>query len=80
MAPKKERDEALNEFVSAPTGLPLAGPLMAIQSNRIFSSMVEELLMDVVLQSHQEIARSKSVCEICHTRYAFTFHLHYEWV
>ena len=28
--------------------------------------------MDVVLQSHQEIARAKSVCEICHTRYAFT--------
>lgn len=51
MAPKKERDEALNEF-----------------SNRIFSAMLEELLMDVVLQSHQEIARSKSVCEICHTR------------
>ncbi|GJE87788.1 Sgf11 domain-containing protein [Phanerochaete sordida] len=51
MAPKKERDEALNEF-----------------SNRMFSSMLEELLMDVVLQSHQEIARSKSVCEICHTR------------
>ncbi|EKM48266.1 uncharacterized protein PHACADRAFT_214878 [Phanerochaete carnosa HHB-10118-sp] len=51
MAPKRERDEALNEF-----------------SNRIFSSMLEELLMDVVLQSHQEIARSKSVCEICHTR------------
>ena len=44
--------------------------LRCVQSNRIFSSMVEDLLMDIVLQSHQEIARAKSVCEICHTRYA----------
>jgi len=51
MAPKKERDEALNDF-----------------SSRIFSAMLEEVLMDVVLQSHQEAARFKSVCDICHTR------------
>lgn len=50
MAPKKERDEALNDF-----------------SARIFASMLDELLMDVVLQSHEEIARSRSLCEICHT-------------
>ncbi len=25
--------------------------------------------MDVVLQSHQEVARFNAVCDICHTRY-----------
>ncbi|KAI0803075.1 hypothetical protein BC629DRAFT_1591169 [Irpex lacteus] len=51
MAPKKERDEALNDF-----------------SARIFSGLLEEVLMDVVLQSHQEVARFHAVCDICHTR------------
>ncbi|KAI0085611.1 hypothetical protein BDY19DRAFT_964785 [Irpex rosettiformis] len=51
MAPKKERDEALNDFTA-----------------RIFSGLLEEVLMDVVLQSHQETARFNAVCDICHTR------------
>ena len=42
--------------------------LRCVQSNRIFSSMVEDLLMDIVLQSHQEIARNRAICDICHTR------------
>ncbi|KAL4243184.1 SAGA-associated factor 11 [Abortiporus biennis] len=37
-------------------------------SSRIFSTMLEEVLLDVVLQSHHEIARSKVVCPICHTK------------
>ncbi|KAI0690671.1 hypothetical protein BC835DRAFT_1417615 [Cytidiella melzeri] len=37
-------------------------------SARIFSAMLEEVLMDVVLQSHQEVARFNAVCEVCHTR------------
>ncbi|KZT74845.1 hypothetical protein DAEQUDRAFT_8937 [Daedalea quercina L-15889] len=36
-------------------------------SGQIFSAMVEDALMDVVLESHQAIARSKRVCDICHT-------------
>ena len=33
--------------------------------------MLEEVLLDVVLQSHQELARSKAICNICHTRYVW---------
>lgn len=43
-----------------------------LQSAKIFADMLDEILMDVVLQSHQEIARSVAVCDICHTRYAAT--------
>lgn len=32
--------------------------------------------MDVVLQSHQEVARSNAVCGICHTRYARDYTLY----
>lgn len=32
--------------------------------------MLDEIVMDVVLQSHQEIARSKTICPRCHKRYA----------
>ncbi|OCH96577.1 hypothetical protein OBBRIDRAFT_765459 [Obba rivulosa] len=35
---------------------------------KIFSEMVEYVLMDEVLEAHQEIARSRSVCDVCHTR------------
>lgn len=31
--------------------------------------MLEGIVMDVVLQSHQEIARSRTICPRCHTRY-----------
>ncbi|OSD05987.1 hypothetical protein PYCCODRAFT_1431810 [Trametes coccinea BRFM310] len=37
-------------------------------SATIFSAMLEEILMDVVQQSHKEIARARAVCDICHTR------------
>ncbi|RPD63178.1 hypothetical protein L227DRAFT_416616 [Lentinus tigrinus ALCF2SS1-6] len=39
-----------------------------MQSSTIFSAMLEEILMDVVQQSHKEIARSRAVCDVCHTR------------
>ncbi|KAI0724320.1 hypothetical protein C8T65DRAFT_824616 [Cerioporus squamosus] len=37
-------------------------------SSTIFTAMLEEILMDVVQQSHKEIARSRAVCDVCHTR------------
>ncbi|KAI0757237.1 hypothetical protein C8Q80DRAFT_1132613 [Daedaleopsis nitida] len=37
-------------------------------SSTIFAAMLEEILMDVVQQSHQEIARARAVCDVCHTR------------
>ncbi|KAF8735762.1 hypothetical protein AX14_001545 [Amanita brunnescens Koide BX004] len=35
---------------------------------RILRAMVDDLAMDATLQSHQEISRSRAVCDICHTR------------
>ncbi|KAF5312046.1 hypothetical protein D9619_003346 [Psilocybe cf. subviscida] len=35
---------------------------------RVFASMLEELVMDATLQSHQEVLRSKSLCPVCNTR------------
>ena len=40
----------------------------ATQSSTIFAAMLEEILMDVVQQSHKEIARTRAVCDVCHTR------------
>ena len=40
-----------------------------MQSSIFLSEMLEEILMDVVQQSHKEIARARTVCDICHTRY-----------
>ncbi|KAI0762623.1 hypothetical protein C8Q74DRAFT_1291313 [Fomes fomentarius] len=37
-------------------------------SSTVFATMLEEILMDVVQQSHQEIARARAVCDVCHTR------------
>ncbi|KAI0321671.1 hypothetical protein OF83DRAFT_208057 [Amylostereum chailletii] len=39
-------------------------------TSRIFSAMLDDIIMDVALQSHQEVARSRAVCEVCHTRCA----------
>ncbi|KAJ7107646.1 hypothetical protein C8R43DRAFT_201524 [Mycena crocata] len=35
---------------------------------RIFSAMLEDITMDVTLQSHHETARSRSICPVCKTR------------
>lgn len=43
--------------------------ISAVQASRMFNAMLDDILMDVALQSHQEVARSKAVCDVCHTRY-----------
>ncbi|KJA25977.1 hypothetical protein HYPSUDRAFT_64202 [Hypholoma sublateritium FD-334 SS-4] len=35
---------------------------------RVFQAMLEELVMDAALQSHQEVARSRTLCPVCKTR------------
>ncbi|KAK2462069.1 hypothetical protein APHAL10511_006532 [Amanita phalloides] len=35
---------------------------------RILRAMIDDFALDAALQSHQEIARSRAVCNICHTR------------
>ncbi|KAJ6574888.1 hypothetical protein B0H19DRAFT_617690 [Mycena capillaripes] len=37
-------------------------------ATRIFSAILEDIVMDVTLQSHHETARSRSVCPVCNTR------------
>jgi hypothetical protein len=35
---------------------------------RLFSAMLDELVMDAALQGHHEIARGRAPCQICRTR------------
>ncbi|KAK7064406.1 hypothetical protein R3P38DRAFT_2824306 [Favolaschia claudopus] len=37
-------------------------------ASRIFSVLLDDLVMDITLQSHHETARSRSVCSVCKTR------------
>ncbi|KAH9921971.1 uncharacterized protein BXZ73DRAFT_51499 [Epithele typhae] len=37
-------------------------------STAFFTEMLQEILMDVVQQTHQEAARTRAVCDVCHTR------------
>ncbi|KAA1468576.1 hypothetical protein DENSPDRAFT_833923 [Dentipellis sp. KUC8613] len=37
-------------------------------ASRIFSALVDDIVMDAALQSHKEVVRSRAVCEVCHTR------------
>ncbi|KAF8078368.1 hypothetical protein FPV67DRAFT_49438 [Lyophyllum atratum] len=37
---------------------------------RIFSAMVNELVMDATLQAHHEVIRSRTICRICNTQCA----------
>lgn len=74
---KSEREKALNELVScldscSPT-IGLYQAITASQTSRILESMVGELVMDATLASHQEVARSRAVCHICHTRCVICF-------
>ncbi|KZW02147.1 hypothetical protein EXIGLDRAFT_736854 [Exidia glandulosa HHB12029] len=37
-------------------------------TSRLFDAMLSDIVMDVALQSHSEIARSRELCERCNTR------------
>ncbi|KAF5377676.1 hypothetical protein D9615_005184 [Tricholomella constricta] len=43
-------------------------PNISAQTARIFSAMLNDLVMDATLQAHHEVARSRAVCRICNTR------------
>ena len=51
--------------------LTLRAPQPLNQSQRVLSAMIDELIMDVTLQSHHEVARSKVICPECKTQYVF---------
>ncbi|KAF9459474.1 hypothetical protein BDZ94DRAFT_1268261 [Collybia nuda] len=42
--------------------------MLTALTSRIFSAMLEDLIIDATLQSHHEVARSRAVCRVCHTR------------
>ncbi len=41
------------------------------QASRLFAAMLDDIVVDVALQSHQEVARSKRKCDICNTQCVF---------
>lgn len=38
------------------------------QASRLFDAMLDDIVIDVALQSHQEVARSRRKCDVCHTQ------------
>ncbi|KAF8264419.1 hypothetical protein EI94DRAFT_1738471 [Lactarius quietus] len=36
-------------------------------ASRLFAAMLDDIMVDVAMQSHQEVARSRRKCDICHT-------------
>ncbi|KIY51383.1 hypothetical protein FISHEDRAFT_71008 [Fistulina hepatica ATCC 64428] len=42
--------------------------MLSILSKRIFSAMVDDLVMDAALQAHHDVAKSRAVCSVCNTR------------
>ncbi|PPR07672.1 hypothetical protein CVT24_003815 [Panaeolus cyanescens] len=39
-------------------------------SNKIFATMLDELVLDAALQAHHEVARARAMCSVCGTRYS----------
>lgn len=39
------------------------------QASRLFEALLDDIVVDVALQSHQEEARNRRKCDICHTQY-----------
>ncbi|KZT19359.1 hypothetical protein NEOLEDRAFT_1142133 [Neolentinus lepideus HHB14362 ss-1] len=37
-------------------------------ASRLLSAMLDDIVMDITLQAHQEMARNRAVCDVCHTR------------
>lgn len=41
---------------------------MSALTTRIFSALLDELILDATLQSHHEVARGRAVCPVCNTQ------------
>jgi hypothetical protein len=39
------------------------------QASRLFEALLDDIVVDVALQSHQEVARNRRKCDVCHTQY-----------
>jgi len=42
--------------------------LLGYQTARVFAAMLDELVMDATLQSHQEVVRGRTICSVCNTK------------
>jgi hypothetical protein len=38
------------------------------QALRLFDALLDDIVVDVALESHQEVARSRRKCDVCHTQ------------
>lgn len=39
-----------------------------VKSNRLFCDFLDDFIMDVALEAHAEVSRSRALCENCGTR------------
>jgi len=43
------------------------GEVLSALTSKIFSAMLDDIIMDVALQSHHEVSRSRAICHVCNT-------------
>jgi hypothetical protein len=65
---KADRDDALDSLVRIPFGMSERIGTQCDQASRLFDAMLDDIVVDVALQSHQEVARSRRKCDVCHTQ------------
>lgn len=66
--PDRNREELISSFVSSPRPILCSADPELPQANKLFSTMLGEVVMDAALQSHRDIMRRKAVCSVCGTR------------
>jgi len=62
---KSERDEALDALVSKQEMFREDHSHIVAQASRVLNAMLDDVLMDIALQAHQEVARTRALCEVC---------------
>ena len=75
---KADRDDALNNLVRFLRLVVFSGQDRNLtpgvnQASRLFAAMLDDIVVDVALQSHQEVARNRRKCDVCHTQCVFIF-------
>ena len=75
---KADRDDALNNLVRFLRLVVFSGQDRNLtpdvnQVSRLFAAMLDDIVVDVALQSHQEVARNRRKCDVCHTQCVFIF-------
>ncbi len=42
--------------------------LVHVQTSKLFSELIGEVVFDTAMQSYREISRGQASCQVCHTR------------